>query len=141
MKPPAVVQTPQQRQVRNVALVIIVVALVVLALRSCFAPHENAREQVARNVTLALQSNDIAAVQKYQNAETATQVTRAVVGRAADVLSPLGQLQRITETPIEPDRRTYRYDLTFAKGSVDEQIQFDPDGKIFHFRYDVVPKP
>jgi len=67
--------------------------------RGLFAHHENTYERIAREMTIDLQNNDLAGVQSFQNAETATLVTHAVVGRDADAFAPLGKLQRVLETP------------------------------------------
>jgi hypothetical protein len=138
MKPalPGTVTAARPTPVRRYVLVAIVFIVVFAVLRSCFAPHENAAEKIARDVTVALQANDLATVQKYQNAETATQVTRAVVGRAADVLGPLGKLKRVKETtPDGSAPRLHQFTLTFDKGYVQETMKLDPDQKIVAFRY------
>ena len=112
-------------------------ALIVVAvvLRGCFF-HANDYEKIARDVTIALQHDDLATVVKYQNAETATEVNRERVGRASDALAPLGTLKDVKETSVDPDKRVYEFTLTFDKGSVHETIKFDPDKKIVAFHYD-----
>ncbi len=91
-------------------------------------------------MTVALQNNDLAGVQKFQNAETATLVTHAVVGRDADAFAPLGKLQRVLESPVpaagETARRVHEFDASFDKGVVHETIRFDPDNKVVGFKYD-----
>jgi hypothetical protein len=79
-------------------------------------------------------------VQSFQNAETATLVTHAVVGRDADAFQPLGKLQRVLETqatPEEVSRRVHEFDASFDKGVVHETIRFDPDNKVVGFKYDL----
>ncbi len=131
-KRPAV--NPRGRQLLIVALVLLIV---VFALRTLFGAHENKYEKLAREVTVALQSNDVDAVKKYQNAETATHVTRGVVGRAADVLSPLGKIKSVKETtPKDAPDRTHEFDVAFEKGAIHERMKVDPESKIVTFRYE-----
>lgn len=122
-------------------LLLAVVAIVLFALaRAIFSHHETSYERVAREMTIALQNNDLAGVEKFQNAETATQVTHAIVGRDADALQPLGKLQRVRETPVpaqESAHGIHDFDVTFDKGVVHETIRFDPDNKVVGFRYDL----
>ncbi len=109
-----------------------------LVLRAC-AGGENRYEKIADGMTHALQANDLAGVQKYQNAETATQVNRARVGRGADQLAPLGKLKKVKEnTPAGDGDRVHEFDLTFASGTVHEKIKFDPQDKVVRFAYDIV---
>lgn len=122
-------------------LLIAVVLVIVFGLvRGLFAHHDTAYEKIAGQMTIALQNNDLAGVQKFQNAETATQVTHAVVGRDADVFAPLGKLKTVRETAGEPtdaQRRIHHFDVTFDKGVVHETIRFDPDNKVVGFKYDL----
>ncbi len=66
-------------------------------------------------MTVALQKNDLAAVQKFQNAETATQVTHAIVGRDADVFAPLGKLKTVRETSVDAKTRVHQFDANFRQ--------------------------
>jgi hypothetical protein len=122
-------------------LLIAVVLIIVFGLvRGLFAHHETTYEQIAREMTVDLQNNDLAGVQSFQNAETATLVTHAVVGRDADAFQPLGKLQRVIETPGTPEettRRIHEFDASFDKGIVHETIRFDPDNKVVGFKYDL----
>jgi uncharacterized protein YpmB len=127
IKPP-----PGANPVRIVMTV--VVLLIVIGLIWKVFHQENQYEKIARAMTLALQKNDIAAVDKFQNAETATHVTRAIVGHDADVFVPLGDLKNVHETGSED--RVHEFDVTFDKGVVHETVQFDPDNKVVHFRFD-----
>jgi len=120
---------------RSRLLLILVVAVIVVALlRNVFAHHETKYETVARELTQSLQANDIATVDSFQNSETRVHVTRAAVGHAADVFGPLGKVDRVRETSV--DGETHEFDAFFEKGTVHETIQFDPDAKIVHFRFD-----
>jgi hypothetical protein len=128
----AVAANPRGRQL----LIALVAVIVIVALFKIFGPHENRYEKIAREVTVALQNNDIADVEKYQNAETSTLVTRGIVGRAADRLAPLGKLKSVKETtPSDAPARVHEFDVVFANGAVIETIKFDPDAKIVHFDY------
>jgi len=128
--------SPDARRNQIVVFAVIIIALVLLA-RAC-VPSANKYERIARGMTEALASNDVAKVKTYQNAETATEVNRARVGHAADVLAPLGKLERVHEvTPKDDPPRVHEFDLTFQHGSVHEKMKFDPDDKIVRFQYDV----
>jgi hypothetical protein len=128
----AVAANPRGRQL----LIALVAVIVIVALFKLFGPHENRYEKIAREVTVALQNNDIETVKKYQNAETATLVTRGIVGRAADRLAPFGKLKSVKETtPSDAPDRVHEFNVTFANGAVIETIKFDPDSKIVHFGY------
>ena len=120
----------QQRRL----LLVIVSVLIILIVAQLVRHHENDYEKIARDVTVGLQNNDLATVEKYENAETATQVNRARVGRAADALAPLGKFRNIKETNVED--RTHQFDLNFEKGTLHEKIKFDPEKKIVLFHYD-----
>lgn len=116
-------------------LTIAAVVAVALVLRACVF-HESAFEKIAREVTVALQHDDLATVLRYQNAETATEVNRERVGRAADALAPLGGLRGIKQTAVDNDTRVHDFDLSFEHGKVHETIKFDPEQKIVRFHYD-----
>jgi hypothetical protein len=134
--------TPQtarakQNQLIYVAIMVILVAIIA---RSLFGHHENKYEKIARDMTVALQANDLATVKKFQNAETATEVNRARVGHAADVLGPLGKLQTVKEVTAQGAApRVHDFDLRFKNGSVHETMKLDPEDKIVRFNYNVVP--
>jgi hypothetical protein len=122
-------------------LLIAVVAIIVFGLvRGIFSHHDTPYEKIAGQMTLALQNNDLAAVEKFQNAETATQVTHAVVGRDADAFAPLGKLKEVRETTADSARRIHQFDVTFEKGVVHETIRFDPDSKVVGFKFEL-PTP
>lgn len=116
-------------------LTLVVIVAIAVVLRACFF-HANTFEKIARDVTVALQHNDVPTVLKYQNAETATEVNRERVGRAADALAPLGSFKGVKQTSVDNDTRVHDFDLRFEHGSVHETIKFDPDGKIVRFHYD-----
>ena len=122
--------SPQQRRL----LVIVLGSLLIIIAVQMFRTHENDYEKIAHQVTVGLQNNDLKTVEKYENAETATQVNRQRVGRAADALAPLGKLRKVKETGGED--RTHQFELTFEKGTLQEKIKFDPDKKIVLFHYD-----
>jgi hypothetical protein len=135
-RPSTPARSPRGRQL----LIALVAVIVILALIKIFAPHENKYEKLARAVTVALQSNDVDAVKKLQNAETATTITRGIVGRAADRLAPLGKLKSVKEvTPQGGADRVHEFDATFDKGAIHEKMKVDPDFKIVHFQYDKIP--
>lgn len=132
-----VTPAPRARQ-NQIVIIAVVVVLAVLVLRAC-AGGENRYEKIAHGMTQALQNNDVSGVQKYQNAETATQVNRARVGRGADQLAPLGKLKKVKEnTPAGDADRVHEFDLTFANGTVHEKMKLDPQDKVVRFQYDVV---
>lgn len=139
--PPAprnVAASPDARRNQIVVFAVIIIALVLLA-RAC-VPSVNKYERIARGMTEALARNDVNAVKSYQNAETATDVNRSRVGHAADLLAPLGRLERVRETtPKDDPERVHEFNLTFQHGSVHEKMKFDPQDKIVRFQYDVNP--
>jgi hypothetical protein len=120
---------------RGWLIVAFVVLVLAVLLKGCFF-RESDYERIAKEVTIALQRDDLPAVLKYQNAETATSVNRERVGRAADALAPLGGFKSIKETKVDPATRIHEFDLTFDKGSVHETIKFDPEKRIVRFHYD-----
>jgi hypothetical protein len=127
---------PPSPATRRMVLLTVVVLIVVGLVRLLFMHHTTKYEQIAGDMTLALQSNDLAGVEKFQNAETATQVTHAIVGRDADVFAPLGKLDEVRETAVDADRRIHQFTVTFDKATVHETIRFDPDDKVVGFQYD-----
>ncbi|MGA2393327.1 MAG: hypothetical protein ABSH03_08265 [Candidatus Lustribacter sp.] len=141
MSTPAITgaRPPQRISATTSFLLVVIVALIVFSLfRSIFAHHDTKYETIASQMTVALQNNDLAGVEKFQNAETATLVTHAIVGRDADAFAPLGKLQRVRETTVPADEsanRVHEFDATFDKGVVHETIRFDPDDKVVGFKY------
>ena len=132
--------SPLQRPFsRTTAIAIAVVVLLIIfsLMRSLFSHHDTVYEKIAGEMTVALQNNDLAGVQKFQNAETKTLVTHAVVGRDADAFAPLGKLKTVRETSVEEARRIHQFDATFDKGVVHETIRFDPENKVVGFKYEM----
>jgi hypothetical protein len=126
---------PQPR--RNTWLILALVVLVVVILVRACATHENKYEKIVTDFNQAVQRDDIAAVQRLENVGTAADTSAQRVGHAADELAPLGAVKRVKENTPAGDRdRTHEFDVTFAKGTVHETFEFDPQDKIFHFRYD-----
>jgi hypothetical protein len=122
---------------RQLLIVALVVVLAFLAFRGLFF-HENKYEKLAREVTVALQNNDLATVEKYQNAETATMLNRGIVGRAADKLAPLGKIKSVKEvTPAGAPPRGHEFTVTFEHGVADEKMRVDPQDKIVSFNYEL----
>ncbi|GAC1405128.1 MAG: hypothetical protein NVSMB64_09460 [Candidatus Velthaea sp.] len=118
-------------------LIIAVAVLLAALLFKGFFGGENAYEKIAHQLTAALQANDLAGVQKLQNAETATHVNHGVVGRASDTLAPLGKIKKVKETtPKDAADRVHEFDVRFDKGAVHEMMKLDPQNKIVSFRYE-----
>jgi hypothetical protein len=131
--------TRSNPRVRQLLVALVLVLLVVGIVRALFGHHENKYEKLANDITVALQANDLNKVKSYQNAETATLINRGIVGRAADVLAPLGKIKRVQETtPSGSPDRVHEFDVTFDKGAIHEKMKVDPDFKIVHFTYDKV---
>ena len=40
----------------------------------------------------------------------------------------------MTPSPVD----SHEFDVTFEKGAVHEKIEFDPEDKVFHFRWDTI---
>ena len=131
---------PPKAGTMRLLLIALVVVIAFGIVRGIFTHHDSVYEKIAGQMTAALQNNDLAGVQKFQNAETATQVTHAIVGRDADVFAPLGKLQRVRETAVDAKTRVHDFDATFEKGVVHEKIRFDPDNKVVGFKYEL-PAP
>lgn len=127
---------PTPASSRRSVLILFAVAAILGALVHTWLSRENPYEHVAHDMTVALQRDDLAAVESFQNAETATEVNHARVGRAADALAPLGVLKSVKETGADLDRRVYDFDLTFEHGKLHETIRFDPQNKVVAFHYD-----
>jgi hypothetical protein len=128
-------QTPAGN--RRVLIAALVVIALVILFRMLFSHHENRYEVLASEVTTALANNDLAAVEKYQNAETATHITRGLVGRAADALAPLGKVKDVREdTPAGDGDRVHEFNVTFEHGAMHEKMKVDPDDKVVTFHYD-----
>ena len=132
--PGTVTARPPAANITRLLLIAVVAVIVFGLVRGLFSHHDTAYEKIAGQMTVALQNNDLAAVEKFQNAETATHVTRGVVGHAADVFAPLGKLVRVRETSAAGE--VHQFDATFGNGVMHETIQFDPDNKVVHFRFD-----
>ena len=127
------------RQNRIIVLAVFVVVLVLLA-RACM-PGANGAEKIASGITEALQANDLAAVQRYENSETAAEMSRVRVAQAADQLAPLGKIRRVKEVKAAGTvPRTHEFDVTFEHGSVHERMQLDPENKVVHFHYNAPAK-
>ncbi len=129
MSVPNYARRPSALNLSGPRLVVVIVILVVAALLvgRLFKHHENTYEQLARNVTIALQKDDVDAVKKYQNAETATTITRGVVGRLSDRLAPLGKLNTVKETtPSNAPDQIHDFDLAFDKGTIHETMKVGP---------------
>jgi len=123
------------RRNQIVVLAVVVIALV-LVVRAC-SGRENGFERTAHEFTQAIAANDYNAAAKFQNAQTATEMTRARLGHAADELAPLGKIRGVKEnTPNTEPPRVHDFEVRFEHGTVHEKIQFDPQDKIFRFHFD-----
>jgi len=123
------------RRNQIVILALFVIVLVMLV-RAC-SGRENQYEKIAHELTAAVQNNDYNAVAKLENAQTAVDMGRGRLGSAADKLAPLGKIKRVHEnTPASDGPRVHEFDITFDGGSLHEKIQFDPENKVFAFKYD-----
>lgn len=132
--------SPLQRpfsRTTSIAIAVVIFLIIFGLMRGLFSHHDTVYEKIAGEMTVALQNNDLAGVQKFQNVETATLVTHAIVGRDADAFAPLGRLKTVRETAVEPERRIHQFDATFDKGVVHETIRFDPDNKVVGFKYEL----
>ena len=138
--PRAAMPPPSGARRNQLIVLVIVVLALALVVRAC-SGGENRYEKIAHELTQAVQNNDMAAVQKLENSETAAEMTRARLGRASDQLAPLGKIKRVKEvTPPNGPPRVHEFDVTFEKGAAHEQITFDPQDKVFHFHEQPVTK-
>ena len=121
--------TPISRQNQLIILAVFVVVLVLLV-KAC-AGGENRYEKIAHQLTQAAQNNNLAEVQKLENIEAAAEMSKGRLGRASDVLAPLGTIKHVKEvTPPGGAPRVHAFEVTFDNGSVHEEIQFDPADKV-----------
>jgi hypothetical protein len=139
---PRAVTTPNPSARRNqIVILAVFVIVLVLLIRAC-AGGENRYEKIAHQLTEAVQKNDIDAVKKLENAETAADTNHSRVGHAADLFGPLGAIRRVKEnTPPNDGQRVHEFDVTFANGAAHEKILFDPDGKVFRWAYQITKRP
>ncbi|MGH7706838.1 MAG: hypothetical protein ACREM6_02740 [Vulcanimicrobiaceae bacterium] len=141
--PKNVTPSPVPSVVRRLAIPLLVLVVMIIVVSQIH--HVSPNERLAAAVTVALQHNDLTTVQSDANAESRLHITRAIVGKAADEFAPLGNLRRVVETTpsTEADKHVHTFHLIFQHGQVDEQLQLDGDGKIFHFHYNppVLAKP
>jgi len=135
---PRAVTTPNPTARRNQIIILAVfVVVLVLLVRAC-AGGENRYEKIAHQLTEAVQKNDIDAVKKLENSETAAATNHTRVGHAADLFGPLGKIRRVKEnTPANDGQRVHEFDVTFEQGAAHEKILFDPDGKVFRWAYQI----
>ncbi len=122
---------------RNQIIILGVFVLVlVLLVRAC-SGRENHYERIARDLTSAVQRNDVAAVQKLETKETAADMSHQRFGQAVDAFAPLGKIESVKEvTPPNDGARVHEFDVRFQNGTVHEKIKFDPDDKVFTFAFD-----
>lgn len=127
--------TPISRQNQLILLAIFVIVLVVLV-RAC-SGGENRYEKIAHEYTQAIADGNLAAAQKLMNSGTAADLSHQRFGAATDAFAALGKIRRAKEnTPANDPPRVHEFNVLFEKGTVHEKMEFDPDGKIFHFHYD-----
>jgi hypothetical protein len=120
----------------QIVILAVFVVVLVLLVRAC-SGRENQYEKIAHELTAAVQNNDYNAVAKLENAQTVVDMGRGRLGAAADRLAPLGKIKRVHEsTPATAGPRMHEFDITFDGGSVHERIQFDPENKVFSFKFD-----
>jgi hypothetical protein len=125
----------------QIFILAVFVIVLVLLVRAC-SGRENQYEKIAHELTAAVQNNDYNNVAKLENSETAVTMGRGRLGAAADKLSPLGKIHRVREnTPATAGPRVHEFDITFDRGAVHEKIQFDPQNKVFSFRFDPIKNP
>lgn len=133
--PQRTIMPPNARRNQMIVLAVILVLFLVLV-RAC-SGHENKYEHIARELTEAVQKNDAGEVAKLENVETAAEMNHQRLGAAADALGPLGAVRTVRDvTPAGSGPRVHQFDVTFAKGTDHETIQFDPEDKVYHFHYD-----
>jgi hypothetical protein len=131
---------PRSRQ-RQILWAVFAVVVAAVVLRMC-SPGLNKYERIADRLTDAIQRGDVAAVQKLENAGTAADMSRARLGAATDKFIALGKVKSVKEdTPVGDATRVHEFDVTFEKGKIHEKIEFDPEDKVFHFRWDPVTAP
>jgi hypothetical protein len=109
--------------------------VIVLVLWAILVPRSNPREQLATRVTIAIVNNDMRPVEKEFNAVVRPKLeNRAKVGQLSQDLTELGKLKKIKEdTPSGAEPRYHHFQAQFEKGTWEEDMTFDADGKIASF--------
>jgi len=122
---------------RGPAAPVVWAVFAVLSSRSCCgrAPAVNKYEKIAHQLSEAIQNGDVAAVQKLENSGTAADMPRERLGAQPTSSWRWGRSSASRRTPVERSGRVHEFDVTFAKGSVHEKIEFDPQDKVLHFRW------
>jgi hypothetical protein len=113
-----------------------------LALAACGGP--NHVEQLASDVTKAIVANDMRPVAPDFNAIPRAKLNdRGYVGHLSDQLNALGAFKGVKEdTPSSAPQGEHHLVATFDKAAWQEEITFDSDGKIAHFKvYPPGPTP
>jgi len=119
----------------QIFILAVFVIVLVLLLRAC-SGRENRYEHIAHQLTQAVLSNDVAAVQKLETKETAADMSHQRFGQAVDAFAPLGKIESVKEvTPPNDGARVHEFDVKFSNGTVHEKIKFDPDDKVFKFAF------
>ncbi|MBC5798994.1 MAG: hypothetical protein GIX03_09265 [Candidatus Eremiobacteraeota bacterium] len=116
-----------------IAAFIVVVLIVVVA--NLIGHRKNRYERMADSITQALARNDMAPVQKDFNAVDRPQLQdRERVGHLSNLVVSMGTFKGSKETtPRGSDPNYHSFVETFAKGTLAEKFQLDPDGKITRF--------
>jgi hypothetical protein len=115
--------------------VVAIVAFFVLVAYLFFRPHSSGSEQLATRVTVAIQNNNMAPVEKEFNALNRPELeNHARVGRLSDQVVALGKLESVKEdTPKDAPAGHHHFVVKFEKATWAEDMTIDGDGKIGTF--------
>ena len=132
---PAGARPPLVRRTLPTPLVWLIVAVLLVVIAFSFCTHrENPNEKLVRQVTEAVQRNDMSPVAKDFNAIQREQLTRGSVGRLSDQVAPLGKVKGVNETtPKDAAPRHHTFVVHFEKADWNAYMALDEDGKITSF--------
>jgi hypothetical protein len=126
---------PLPRRNANIRGLALLGLLVVGAWLLFFRPHANHNEQLANEVTVAIENNNMLPVEKYFTAGNRPELENKIrVARLSEDVSALGKLQSVKEdTAKDAPAGRHHFTETFEKGSRVVDMTIDDDGKIFSF--------
>jgi hypothetical protein len=126
---------PLPRRNGNVRGLALLGLLVVGAWLLFFRPHANHNEQLANEVTVAIENNNMLPVEKYFTVSNRPELENKIrVARLSQDVSALGKLRSVKEdTPKDAPAGRHHFTETFEKGSWVVDMTIDDDGKIAVF--------
>ena len=98
-------------------------------------PHQNKDEKLAARVTNAIIADNMKPVENdFNSLRWAELENRAKVGQLSQDLNELGKLKSVKEDTPKDSRPSYHhFQAQFEKGTWEEEMTYDPQGKIGSF--------